>query len=130
MMNAIQYKEVLENRAIPQMNEWFAQRHFVFMHDSAPCHKTKSVTQFLKNQSIDVLLWPANPDLNLIENVWAVVKASMLRFSLSTKQAVISKLLEVWRNNDVVERTIRNSIKSMPRRIEAVIKAKGGITKY
>ena len=49
----------------------------VFMHDSAPCCRAKSVKNFLQKKSVDTdtLDWPGNTsDPNPIENVWHVMK--------------------------------------------------------
>lgn len=43
---------------------------YLFMHDNAPCHTTKKVQQFLKNQRIPIMKWQAqSPDLNPIKNL-------------------------------------------------------------
>jgi len=39
----------------------------IFMHDGAPCHRGKIVTDFLKTKNIKMLKWPGN-NLNPIEN--------------------------------------------------------------
>ena len=47
----------------------------VFMHDGAPCHREKSVKNFLREKNVDILDWPGNnQDLSLIENLWHAVK--------------------------------------------------------
>lgn len=41
------------------------------MHDSAPCHRARSVTSFLPAKNVTVLSWPGNsPDMNRLENMW------------------------------------------------------------
>ena len=43
----------------------------MIMQDSAPCHHSKLVSDFLKTKNIKMLDWPGNSlDLNLIENLW------------------------------------------------------------
>ena len=48
-MRQDQYKKVLQTKLVPQLKEWFARRDkYIFMHDSAPCHKAKSVSNYLR----------------------------------------------------------------------------------
>ena len=131
-MRQDQYKKVLQRRLIPQLKEWFPRRQkYIFMHDSAPCHKAKSITKYLLNKKIPVLDWPGNsPDMNPIENIWAILKKEMAKDMITTKSELIEKLKEVWHNNPRIAENIKTSISSMPRRLGALIKAKGGTTKY
>ena len=102
----------------------------MFMQDGAPCHRSNIVTQSLKSKKIQILVWSGNsPDLDSIENLWTVLKDKV-----SEKQPTNTKELEeameaFW----VVESSAeycRSLGKSTPKRLEAVVKAKGGPTKY
>ena len=37
-MNSAKYIEVLQDRLLPQLNEWFPEGDAIFMQDGAPCH--------------------------------------------------------------------------------------------
>ena len=66
--------------------------------------------------------WPGNsPDMNPIE---------MAKDMITSKQQLIAKLIEVWNYNSKLQETVQECINSMPRRIKALIDAKGGTTKY
>jgi transposase len=51
-----------------------------FMHDGAGPHRGHIVLDFLRQLDIQVMKWPPySPDLNPIENLWALVKAEIYR---------------------------------------------------
>ena len=112
---------------------------FVFMHDNAPCHKAKEVVEFLAQYHVPVMKWPAqSPDLNPIENLWVALKEAFhKRFlelfshpskSLEAKYRYSEVLQEVWYNQGM--ELIKALIESMPERVQAVLEANGGWTKY
>lgn len=131
-MRQDQYKKVLETRLLPQLEEWFPNgENCVFMHDSAPCHKAKSITTYLRAKNIEVLPWPGNsPDMNPIENVWEVLKRKMAQEVITTKQKLIERLIYCWNHDDGIKGDAKNCIRSMPRRIQSLIVQKGNVTKY
>ena len=66
-MNGERYLEILKNKVPTHMD---IHQNDIFMHDGAPCHRSKLVKQWLPSQEISVLEWPGNsPDCNPIENV-------------------------------------------------------------
>ena len=141
-MRQNQYKEVLENQLLPQMADWSKNvkkiqkksknvKNLIFMQDGATCHTAKSVMAFLKQKIVDVLPWPGNsPDLNPIENIREIVKRDVGKKILTNKQDLMEYIIRIWHNNPELTETIKSSIASLPRPIEAVIANKGGFTKY
>lgn len=131
-MRQDQYIQVLETRLLRQARDWFGESEFIFMHDSAPCHKAKRVTKFLDDHKIRVLNWPGNsPDLNPIENVWAALKVEISREQVvTTRRELIGKILKAWHNTPKLQEISKNCIRSMPKRLKEVIQKKGGFTKY
>jgi hypothetical protein len=77
------------------------------------------------------LLWPAHsPDLNIIENVWLLLK-NKIKSSLNrirNLDDLKTKLLNAW--NNVPLHYLQNLYGSMPMRIRQVLVQKGHMTKY
>jgi hypothetical protein len=73
---------------------------------------------------------PNSPDLNPIENIWAYMKRIITtkhRY-VSSKTEMMCIIQEMWDN--FTDKQWDGLIESMPRRMAAVIKAKGGHTRY
>nr|CAH7750864.1 unnamed protein product [Callosobruchus chinensis] len=132
IMRQDQYKEVLQNGLIPQLRKWFPNGEpFTFMQDGAPCHTARSVKAFLAENNIPLLDWAGNsPDMNPIENVWELMKREVAKDVITNKTQLIEKVIYVWNHHPQMQETVQSCIDSMPRRIKALIAAKGGSTKY
>ena len=75
-MNASRYISVLDDHLLT-----FLSIHgcTTFQHDSAPCHKAKSVMNWFHTKNVTMLKWAGNsPDLNPIENLWTLIKKKFL----------------------------------------------------
>ena len=112
---------------------------FLFIHDNAPCHTAKKVTQFLKSQRIPMMKWPAwSSDLNPIKNLWVDFKECFhkafvyegLRVSTWEDITTCCKelLKQLW--EDQGRDMIMKLVESMIQWVAAVIAVKGEITKY
>ncbi len=131
-MNKDQYLRVLRTRVRPQMAEWFPLGDGIFQQDKAPAHTAKQCLKYLEDEHIRVLDWPGNsPDLNVIENLWAIIKKRLqLDGGSQTPCELISNVIQAWHRDATLSHVLQSLVESMPRRIESVIKAKGGHTKY
>lgn len=110
----------------------------IFMHDNAPSHTAYIVRALLRELRIEVMIWPPySPDLNPIENLWALMKAEIyllypeLEFApdnADTLNRLVAAAKEAWH---AIEDHIHQSlIDSLPRRVAAIIEAHGWYTKY
>lgn len=157
-VNAMQYKKIILDGVVPSMEMMTAKTPKpIFQDDSAPCHRAKSVSnskfffhifgcfenlmilhfkfppqiKTLKEElGIESLIWPGNsPDLNPIENVWALMGKKIQAKRPKTMQHLKSIIEEVW-FNEIDDNYLGNLYASMPNRVQDVVRAKGGATKY
>uniref|UniRef100_A0A3Q0R5D0 Tc1-like transposase DDE domain-containing protein n=1 Tax=Amphilophus citrinellus TaxID=61819 RepID=A0A3Q0R5D0_AMPCI len=97
--------------------------------NNASCHMAKTVKTFLAERQIRSMSLPANsPDLNPIENLWWKLKKMVHDKAPACKADLATAIRESWSQID--EEYCLSLIKSVPQRLQAVIKASGGATKY
>lgn len=104
---------------------------FLLMQDNARPHVAGVCQQFLQEEGIDAMDWPAcSPDLNPIEHIWDIMSRSIHQRHVApqTVQELADALVQVW--EEIPQETIRHLIRSMPRRCREVIQARGGHTHY
>jgi transposase len=127
------YTKTLEEGLLPQ----YLPGH-IFVQDNAPIHNSNYTKDWLESHGIWTLEWPPySPDLNPIEHMWWALKKMVYKLhpelvtmgnSESDWDALNDALQEAWLK--IPNSLIRKLVESMPRRLEAVRKAKGWQTKY
>lgn len=130
-MTADRYiRQVLEPHVVPFAP--FVGDDFMLMHDNARPHVARVVNEYLDEVEIPKMNWPPrSPDLNPIEHVWDTLgrKVRSRVPGPANLQGLSEVLIEEWQQIDQ-DQCIRNLIEGMPRRMEAVIRARGGNTRY
>ncbi len=112
---------------LPSADQLFKDTDFIVHQDLAPAHTAKSTKSWLNDHGVGVLDWPANsPDLNPIENLWAIVKRNIRNKRPRNADELKATVKET--RASILTQQCHKLITSMPRRIEAVIKAKGAPT--
>ncbi|GFV40017.1 putative transposase like protein [Trichonephila clavipes] len=93
--------------------------------------KARSIKAFLAEQNIPLLDWPGNsPDMNPIENIWELMKREVPKDVITNKTQLLERIIHVCNHHPQMQETVQSCTDSMLRRIEALIAAKGGSTKY
>lgn len=131
-MNSEDYIKILDTTFKDSL-EYYGYRpvDFIFQHDNDPKHVAKVTQAYLEDEGIEVLPWPAqSADLNPIEHVWNFLK---VRIGLREKRPTSIHDLwaivqEEWEK--IPLEYLHRLYEAMPSRVQAVLKAKGGYTKY
>ena len=106
MMNTDKYIDVLKRRAFPDLKRAFPGENGIFQQDLAPCHSSRKTVKFFQENQVSVLDWPGNsPDLNPIENLWAIVKCRLRKTDCTTSRKLVeaitifgTMMMRSWRN--------------------------------
>ena len=128
-VSAAVYQEVLEHFMLPSADQLYGDADFIYQQDLAPAHTAKGTSTWFKDHGIPVLDWPANsPDLKPIQNLWGIVKRKMRDTRPNNAEELKAAIRATWAS--ITPQQCHRLIASMPRRIAAVIHAKGAPTKY
>ncbi len=108
------YQEMLKHFMLPSADQLFKDVDFIFQQDLAPAHTAKSTKSWLNVQLASKLTRP--------------VKRKMRNKRPKITDELKATVKETWAS--IPPQQYHKLITSMPRQIEAVIKAKGAPTKY
>jgi transposase len=125
-MNATTFVTYLKECLVPEL-----KRGDVVMMDNLPVHRVAAVREVIEAAGAKLRYLPKySPDLNPIEHLWQHLKRQLA--SYETEPAGIHELWERVQTelDKIPVQVCTELIESMPRRVDAVLKAKGGYTKY
>ena len=124
-INSEKHIDILVNELFPPYDP-----QDIFMQDGASFHTSCVTMDFLNSSNIMLLSdWPAqSPEINIIENLWAILKKNVAKRNPVTKIDLWKFIKEEWFK--IPNETIETLYESIPRRLQAVRLAKGFQTKY
>jgi transposase len=129
-MTAQRYIDIMRSTLLPATR---GLPHWVYLQDRDPKH-TARVTQAWLTDNVPEFVgpedWPSHsPDLNPIENAWAVVNDRVRRAQPHTLDELKAAIKRAWATVMTADFR-RRLVESMPRRMTAVETARGHPTKY
>ena len=101
---------------------------FIFMQDGAPAHTAKLTQEWCRdnlNGFWEKADWPGNsPNLNPIENLWAILKERVNeKGQMTNRDQLVENLKLAWQ--DITPDILENLVASMPDRIQLVLEMGG-----
>ena len=123
-MNGAKYREILDENLLQSAQDLRLWRRFTFQQENDPKHTAKTMLEKLRDKSLNALELPSqSPDLNPIGYLWRDLK-------ISVQQLSPSNLTDLEKNGRNSKQSCAKLVASYPRRLKAVIAAKGASTKY
>eukprot|EP00052_Salpingoeca_macrocollata_P028890 m.284830 g.284830 ORF g.284830 m.284830 type:complete len:365 (-) comp22914_c0_seq8:348-1442(-) len=153
-VDAEEYKAVLAKRLKPALAKYWpkgcqdegsdeggeadaAPTQLYFMQDNARVHTSKKALDYLDTleeaTAVKVLDWPAySPDLNPIENYWAIFKRALRQKPMPKDSATLKNYIQetVVQLDQENRELFQNLFRSMPYRIQCCLKNKGAPTQF
>ena len=132
-LDAQLYCDILNSHLIMALNDYgWDLKDIIFQHGNVPQHTATTTKSFKSKNNIIVLDWPSfSPDINPIEHMWFFLKKRLNQYDRIPKnlKEVFVRAADVW-YKEVTPEMCCKYIDYMPKRIETLIEAKGGMTKY
>ena len=129
-MYALGYLDILQTRVLPWLDQTGEKDQLIVVQDNARYHTTPDIFQFCNQNGINVLQWPpCSPDLNVIENFWALLK----RYIRKRRPRNIEQLMDFMNHFRLLPSTralCANLYRSFPDRCDEVMDNLGYRTKY
>ena len=127
-LNGAKYRDILNENLVQSAQDLRLGRRFTFQQDNTLSTQPRQC-RWLKDNSVNVLEWPSqSPDLNPIKHLWRDLKMAVHRWSPSNLTELERICRDEWQK--IPKSRCAKLVASYPRRLEAVIAAKGASTKY
>ena len=113
--------DVLADGLIPSRDMLGLPDGWILQQDNATCHTSRVVKQWLQDEGITSMEWPAqSPDLNPIENLWDYVKSKVQQQNPTNVKELWNAVKTTWLHFPM--NNITNLINSMPHGVKQLSK--------
>ena len=124
MMDSEKCNNVLTKKGTTKMAKRFPEGLGVFLAGF-------NILPYFGLNNISVLDWPGNStDLNLIKNLWSIIKLQLRRKDCITMVKQIKLIIECSYRDPQIQDTCKIFVVSMPKRLKIVLNCHGGLIRY
>lgn len=128
-MNAEMYVNILRNNLLASAEKFGIADSFYYYQDNDPKHTALRTREWMLYNCPHVMPTPAqSPDCNPIEHLWDYLDTKIRESPVRDINQLKERLLAEWKKIPV--EYCQKLVSSMPRRLAAVVKARGLHTKY
>ena len=130
-LNSQGYLDILEENVWPVIAKHFPRGDYIFQDDGASIHTAHLIRNYKQRTGMKTMTWPAkSPDLNIIENLWMILKHKIHQdIDLIKNSEDLKRIIrKAW--DDIQVNYIRSLYSSLPRRLMKVATLKGHRTRY
>jgi len=118
---------------LPAAQDWFEGGHWTYVQDNDPKHTSELTQDWLRTHVPEYITpeqWaPRSPDLNPIENIWALVARQVSLRQPKTVDALKRAVRAAW-NEVMTEECCITMADSMEARLAKLRKVRGAHTGY
>ena len=126
------YAQLLQDHFIPFADAKFGGvQHCILQDDNATPHRAASVQRLKEEVGIRTLRWPSrSPDMNPIEHIWDIMKRKMNNNNHPPQNVreLREAILEAWQQ--LPQAMLNRLVLGLPRRVTALLRARGLYTRY
>ena len=122
-VNGLMYAHMITTIAVPAVKQVYGDRA-VWQDDPATIHRTPAALEAcsaFKHRIPHEQQAPKMADIWPIENVWAILKQKVMEKEPKSKEDLKKVITRVWKEIDQDKELCRSLIRSIPRRLKAVI---------
>ncbi|GBM07791.1 hypothetical protein AVEN_33086-1 [Araneus ventricosus] len=132
-MKVANYLNITADQLHPYTAFVFPTGNGILKQDNAGCHKARIVLEWFEEHTDEfhLMSWPPNsPNLNPIEHIWDAMERQLGAQTPPCQKisTLCDRCLDIWYNLSPV--MYQKLVTPIPKRVAAVLKAKGGATRY
>ena len=124
--NAEVYGKVLKKCLLPCSRQWFSRQRWTFVHDRASPHQALEKKGWFRDNNVcPLMIPPKSPDMNIIEKVWAVMKANVQASTPRTVDSLKRAIKKEWAA--ISDDFIQSLFAKIPKNLRTIIATGGKI---